>query len=473
MRLIILFIILHISLSCYTQDGYFIKYENGPIDNESATLLIKLNEEKLVIASTADPDDNDPGWHLQVRVIDIETGTVDTIFNYSPYPGFRVIPEEYIFNQKGNLVFACRSRDNNLPGLIQGLFMLVEIDFDEGVIWSEIYGGNQFLNWKVTDIAQLDDGGYVMAGYGDHPETFRAQAILLKASATGDSLWVHKIHDQDYDVRAFTVEKGENNTCYFQFGSGDPAAQGKIKLEHIDGNDGSIIWDKNIPLDSPLFFKSLTNARGNIVLGGNRNINNKITPHYAEIDPLGNLVWAKSYEQALGFYHAEQFVETNDGGYAMCVRGSPYPVLFVVDRNGKYLFEKTYEIENYMSPTDLFQLEDGSFMIMGYEGATQEFSVWLIKTSPEGDLVSISGIESNQDLITVYPNPTSSIVRVKTSFVGKMKANLVDMKGAILQTKSSDSSDLDFDIAVMPNGIYYVNIFKDQVFFASKKVVKQ
>ena len=472
MRSILILLFLQISFLSYAQDGYFKKFKNGTVDNESATHLIKLNEKKLVIVSTADPDDGDLGWHIQLRVVEIETGIVDTLFNFSPAPGFSVSPEEYIINKRGNLVFACGTKDNALPGIIQSLFLLVEIDLNEGVLWSQIYGEDQNLNWRPTDITQLEDGGYAVAGYGFHPVSERAEGILLKTSSVGDSLWVRKYHDPPFDTRAFTAEAGPGNTCFFHYGVGDPEDQGSIKLELIDGLEGTRIWDKKIPLESPLFYLSMINSRGNLVLGGNKNINNQITPHYAEIDPEGNLLWANSYEDMFGWYYAEQFEQTNEGGYIMCVRGT-YPTLFAVNKNGKYLFEKTYEIESTMSPTDLFQLEDGSFVIMGYEGATQEYTTWLIKTSPEGDLVSVSGIEANEVSIDVYPNPSADYVKVETSLVGEITGNLVDLSGRVLQTQVSDFGTLEFNLNMYPSGIYYINIFNGNEFYASEKVIKQ
>jgi len=472
MKSLFLSILLILPFVGNAQDGYFTKYDNGSLSSEAPTLVIKLNEKKLVIASTADPDDGDLGWHLRLRIIDTETGLADTMFNFSPFPGFTVIPREYLINTNGNLVFACETYDGNLPGLITNLFLLVEINLDKGVLWSQIYGEDQNLNWRPTDIAQLEDGGYVVAGYGFHPVTNRAEGILLKTSSIGDSLWIYKKHDPAFNTRAFTAEKGPGNTCLFHFGDGNPNDDGTFKVELIDGTSGNRLWDKKIPLESPLFYLSMINEKGNLVLAGNKNINNLITPHFAELDLEGKLIWANSYEDQFGWYHAEQFEQTNEGGYMMCVRGN-FPTLLVIDKNGKFLFKKTYEIESTMSPKDLFQLEDGSFMIMGYEGATQEYTTWLLKTDPDGEVVSVSGVDSNSDLIEVFPNPSTDFVKVETALATNITGNLVDMTGRILQSQRGESGRLEFRIDNYPAGIYYINIFDGDDFFASKKIIKQ
>ncbi len=139
------------------------------------------------------------------------------------------------------------------------------------------------------------------------------------------------------------------------------------------------------------------------------------------------------------------------------------------DQNFDVKFTKLYEIESYMSPACLIQIEDGSFMIAGFEGATSEYTIWLIRTDSNGDLLSVTGPEINTSLLSVFPNPTSEYISIKSEIPDEAKLVIISEEGKLIRTCNGKGQ---IDVKQLPAGTYYLNLIKDHILLANKRFVK-
>ncbi|TAF76828.1 MAG: T9SS C-terminal target domain-containing protein [Bacteroidetes bacterium] len=75
-------------------------------------------------------------------------------------------------------------------------------------------------------------------------------------------------------------------------------------------------------------------------------------------------------------------------------------------------------------------------------------------------LQTITGIkgESVKSKITIYPNPTTSKVKLNSGFDGDSHIELVDFTGKVLQTFKSNSSETEIDLSAYSDGMYFFKI---------------
>lgn len=80
-----------------------------------------------------------------------------------------------------------------------------------------------------------------------------------------------------------------------------------------------------------------------------------------------------------------------------------------------------------------------------------------------------------QEGISVFPNPTQDVVNVSINnfkVEDKVIVQLFDNSGKILKTQIMQSATIQFPMAEMQSGVYYINVIKgkEKLFY---KVVKQ
>jgi hypothetical protein len=108
-------------------------------------------------------------------------------------------------------------------------------------------------------------------------------------------------------------------------------------------------------------------------------------------------------------------------------------------------------------------------MIAGAEGATSDYTIWLLRTDINGDLVSVTGPNINENRIQVYPNPTSDIIHIKGELPEDAKVNIIDENGKIIGFYSNVNT---INISNKPRGAYFINVFDKDKLIINKKVIK-
>ncbi|TAH31219.1 MAG: T9SS C-terminal target domain-containing protein, partial [Cytophagales bacterium] len=73
--------------------------------------------------------------------------------------------------------------------------------------------------------------------------------------------------------------------------------------------------------------------------------------------------------------------------------------------------------------------------------------------------------------ITVYPNPTTSKVKLNSGFDGDSHIELVDFSGKVLQTFKSNSSETEIDLSAYLDGMYFFKITNRVGSYTSKVIL--
>jgi hypothetical protein len=72
--------------------------------------------------------------------------------------------------------------------------------------------------------------------------------------------------------------------------------------------------------------------------------------------------------------------------------------------------------------------------------------------------LGINEIGNLNNLISVYPNPSSGLITTKFDFEGKKEITIVNSVGAVISNRTTESTSENFDFSDLAKGIYFVKI---------------
>lgn len=109
-----------------------------------------------------------------------------------------------------------------------------------------------------------------------------------------------------------------------------------------------------------------------------------------------------------------------------------------------------------------FDLYNSDLDVYGYHFSSAQVAVLGIKprVEPDPDTVSISLIDSSSNLLSVYPNPSSSYITVSCLAHHPTQLRIMTITGNIVESQpiTSGSHSLKIDVSNYPRGIYFCAI---------------
>jgi hypothetical protein len=254
--------------------------------------------------------------------------------------------------------------------------------------WAKTFGGS---NWDGAHaIQQTEDGGFIVAGYGDWPY---GDLWVLKLEEDGDIEW-RKSYGQTLVDKAHAIQQTEDGgfivageTYSGQSGSGDIDFW-VLKLKE----NGDIEWQKTYGEDENESASSIQQTKdgGFIVAGETRSFTDLgLDLLVLKLDELGNVQWQKAYGfRCFDYVHAIQ--QTKDGGYVLAGEAmSLYPgeedaIVIKLMENGDIEWQKTYGSTEIDSAYAIQQTKDGGFIVAGKSNHPTD--LWMLKLEEDGDI---------------------------------------------------------------------------------------
>jgi len=216
-------------------------------------------------------------------------------------------------------------------------FWVLRLDASGNIVWKKCYGGSS--EDYAYSVKALPDGGVIVAGYtysndgdvsGNHGDN---DYWVIRLNANGNLIWQRCLggysSDHAYDILP-TPDGG------FIVVGGSDSSNGNISAPKGNGDtwiaklnaEGLILWEKSY--------------------GGSNNESNNIKN---KLIPLGN----SRYMITSNTRSSNRDVRYNYGGYDAWV--------FVIDANGKLLWERTFGTTKEDWSLDICQLSDGKFFL--------------------------------------------------------------------------------------------------------------
>ena len=232
-------------------------------------------------------------------------------------------------------------------------------------------------------IMQTSDGGYVIGGRIWKTLSWRYNPVLVKISATGDSLWEKEIPvsfaygEPDFKI---TPDDGVVISC--------PYINGKSTLNSIlirVNSIGDTLWTK-VLTDFVPYSVEVPSLLEIDILGRHQSINSSII---VKMDGNGNTIWEKDLVSVI---YATTFCRTADDGYALA--GYPpnsYNVwqtqLVKTNSNGDVTWSVPYLDYPEMNSFCIHQTSDNGYIICGSAadtGVNSSSFAFIIKADNTG-----------------------------------------------------------------------------------------
>lgn len=222
---------------------------------------------------------------------------------------------------------------------------LIKTDSNGELIWSKIIGDS--LDEYASDIKQLSDGSFVLAGYGRYSSSLYYDGLLLKIDQSGNIVWI-KSFSNNSSIKFTNLEILDDG---FVLTGSKNNAQGndEVYLVKTDLN-GNLIWSKTFNYGN--FSQGLcvkeTVDKGYIVTGTNFSSEYLYNIFVVRTDKDGNFLWRKTFggagnEQALSILQLKSTKEFYLTGYSFSF-GNGYSDIFVMklSETGDSIWFKTF-----------------------------------------------------------------------------------------------------------------------------------
>jgi len=322
---------------------------------------------------------------------------------------------------------------------------LAKVDEDGLLQWNKPFGEND--EHYGYDLAQLSDGGIVIAGYTMYDDY---QFNAIKTDENGNYQWSKYYGGNDKEF-AYAIEDTSDGgfamagvTQSFGAGSSD------FWLVKAD-EDGNAEWNKTYGgVDSDVANSLVQTKDGGFAIAG-------ITSSYGaggsdiwlvKTDSGGNVEWNKTFGGE-GQESLRCIVQTHDEGYAITGTTTSYdgdPWLIRVDSSGNIVWNRTYE--NAGDVNSLVQTPDDGFVLAG----NKQDDGWLFKTDFLGNALwnDTFGGELNDEVNCIILTDDYGLTLAGTRNIGTLQDSNEDF-WMVHFTSTEESHKIDSDNDGMPN----------------------
>ncbi len=148
-------------------------------------------------------------------------------------------------------------------------------------------------------------------------------------------------------------------------------------------------------------------------------------------------------------------------------------VLYKLDTNLNVIWTKYYKEDLYHYPYYFMTTSDNGCLIFGVLYAHTGF--FFLKVDSMGNLQWSHGLDVEEKVALVYPNPVENVLYVDNGLGSGIRANLLlyDVNGRQVISKRLVPQMNNIDVSSLPQGVYFYRIADTKKVYQSGKVVKQ
>jgi Secretion system C-terminal sorting domain len=353
--------------------------------------------------------------------------------------------------------------------------LLVKLTENGDTLWTKQYGGSNFDNANV--VCQTPDSGFVLMGVTQSYSIGPASDFyLIKTDSLGNFQWQRTYGTslaEDCVSGQITLDGG-----YILSGH----RNNQLYLVKTDSN-GNLIWEKVYAgTAGQAFVKQLADSTY-IMVGAKLVSGLAYQAYMAKLSKTGILLWENTY----GGGYDQQFyaipIVLADGSIVcsgVSMNGSsPWGLLIKTDALGNQQWLRTY----YANPTnanyvyDVKHTSDNGFILSG-SGNLGNQDAWLVKVDSNGCEIAncnvgITEVTMNNDALTVYPNPAFNSIHISINNEAIENYNIF-VVSVLGQVQAVETAKEEIDISALPAGIYFISVSsKDGKQVLSKKFIKE
>lgn len=335
------------------------------------------------------------------------------------------------FSNDGNLLICGNLSDNlSVLKITKTGSQIWRTDFNAGSI-SSAYG----ITEKNGDVFIC---GKTLRNYNSN----RADVLLVKVSASGDTLWTKTYGSVENDYGNNIIGTSDGNLVIAGKTEGFGAGTfGDLYLIKVD-SDGNVLWEASYPdpdQESP--FHLLETQNGEYLVTGTNEDNGQNRELYLlKVNASGQQLWAKKIGPPTWKWGLST-IETSTGEFITCgyhtVDHQNQVLLVKTDNLGNIVWEKEYGKDGFGNSeqgNSIKENTDGTFTITGsvWDLTAEQRRILLIKTDPNGELIWLKKFtdfydatganllkDNNDNIITGNRNGNIFMIRTNSDGVYK------------------------------------------------------
>jgi hypothetical protein len=257
--------------------------------------------------------------------------------------------------------------------------------------WTQTFNSGINTNDRSFEVQQTEDGGFVVAGYGE-PDESGYTAWVIKTDAEGNEIWSRFYGEVPGTGKLGIVQTSDGGFVV----AGDTYTLGEgfidIWLMKVDEN-GNELWLQTYGYpDSDRYQGFQQTSDGGLIIVGNTNHFGLTDILLIRTDESGNQLWSRTF--GLFSHEAGTSVQqTSDGGFIVAGStqsvgaGSYDGVLIKTDSEGEVEWQRTYGDQLRDSFNDVRQTRDGGYIMLGETSSYDIGSadLWLMKADADGN----------------------------------------------------------------------------------------
>ena len=362
---------------------------------------------------------------------------------------------------------------------------LVKADKLGQLVWQKTIGG---ADWDFANsLQQTTDGGFIIAGSTFSYGYGKEDAYVVKTDANGNTQWSKTFGGIEDDIFKSVVQTTDGG--YVLCGSTKSYADinGDAWVFKLN-NLGDSVWSKTYGGVKEDFFNSIKNLQNNNLLVGGSTKSTSVGGNFETKFSVLNLIDGIETHTYTDLSSVDEYyndIEQGLNGYVVAC-GLTKSLLYsddgVVD-----IYSTTYGYFNAYSiggntMDDLFAVcktKDKGYAIVGRTtsyGAILE-DVFFIKTDSTGaygnNITSIKNINNDSFMLSVFPNPATNTVFVKTNGVTKynsLNCKIITVTGTELLNQKIYEETTPLNLENITNGMYYVIFYNGTNLLKTEKI---
>lgn len=332
----------------------------------------------------------------------------------------------YEINNNSYLIGGGGSKSFN-PNVSYGVLM--NLDSNGNILWYRKFDTFQFFN---------------ILDFINSSVIFSSPSVIGRIDTSGVLLW----SKGTVTNRSNVIKNQHGNYCYLY------ASAGGTSFREITSN-GQIVKDQLFGIGSNVWNGILMQNSRKEYVEVHRGTNTVMV----KFDTLLNILSEKTYS---GFNELNAFSETPDKGYILTGMENQDIAFLKIDSSGNqeyfhWLVRWFYEEFS----VDIHVDTDGGFVVFGSGGRDEPnyTDYLLVKTNSDATLgIPLMPERKHYELI-VYPNPSQSVINIKTTFPITGELIITDLIGrTILKKEVHSLSTMELNVESLEQGVYVVQI---------------
>jgi hypothetical protein len=308
---------------------------------------------------------------------------------------------------------------------------VIKTDNDGNELWRKTYLGSNEKQFYTHDIENLSDSGLIVSGSVDYPEFEKDNGLLIKLSASGQTVW----------MKEYAYPQAYRNF--------------------------SIVDCKQLP-DSSLIALGVTYDS---FLYGNKR------PVLMKTDKLGNLLWYNQLE--LPEYSYLSFTIDSETNLILFGPENASAQVLKTNQAGEILSSITIESEYSATLQEIIQSNNSGYIMTGSAAVNSGYGgsdLVIIKANHDGIVTNLPKTESavNNSELKIWPNPCSDKIQLKC-IIPISSVSIYDPLGNCIYENNCQpdfQNDLIIETSAFPTGLLLIRYKTSQGIY-SEKIIKQ